>query len=71
MAPALLVSPAALSQRLVRAKQKIRDAGVRFDEPELSELPERLGYVLESIYGAFGLGLDAIDGAEARIADLQ
>jgi RNA polymerase sigma-70 factor (ECF subfamily) len=71
MAPALMVSPTALAQRLVRAKQKIRDAGIRFEEPERSELPQRLGYVLESIYGAFGLGLDAIDGAEARIADLQ
>ncbi len=71
MAPALMVSPTALAQRLVRAKQKIRDTGIRFEEPERSELPERLGYVLESIYGAFGLGLDAIDGAEARIADLQ
>lgn len=71
MAPALMVSPTALAQRLVRAKQKIRDAGIRFEEPEQAELPERLGYVLESIYGAFGLGLDAIDGAEARIAELQ
>jgi len=71
MAPALMVSPTALAQRLVRAKQKIRDAGIRFEEPERAELPERLGYVLESIYGAFGLGLDAIDGAEVRIVDLQ
>lgn len=71
MAPALMVSPAALAQRLVRAKQKIRDVGIRFEEPELSELPERLGSVLESIYGAFGLGLGAIDGAESRITDLQ
>ena len=71
MAPALLVSPSALAQRLVRAKQKIRDAGIRFEEPELSELPQRLGYVLESIYGAFGLSLEAIDGAEVRITDLQ
>jgi RNA polymerase sigma-70 factor (ECF subfamily) len=71
MASALMVSPTALAQRLVRAKQKIRDAGIRFEEPERAELAERLGYVLESIYGAFGLGLDAIDGAEGRIADLQ
>ena len=71
IAPALLVSPTTLSQRLVRAKQKIRDAGIRFEEPEARELPERLGYVLESIYGAFGLSVDAVDGAEARITDLQ
>lgn len=71
MAPALMVSPTALAQRLVRAKKKIRDAGIRFEIPERVELPERLGFVLESIYAAFGLGLDAVDGAEARIADLQ
>lgn len=71
MAPALMVSPAALAQRLVRAKQKIRDAGIRFEEPERSELPARLGQVLESIYGAFGLRVEAIDGAEARITELQ
>jgi len=71
MAPALLVSASALAQRLVRAKQKVRDAGIRFEEPELSELPERLEFVLESIYGAYGLGLEALDGAENRITDLQ
>jgi len=71
MASALMLSPAALAQRLVRAKQKIRDTGMRFEEPEPSELPERLHAVLESIYGAFGLSLDAVDGAESRIIDLQ
>lgn len=71
MAPVLMVSPTALAQRLVRAKQKIRDTGIRFEEPELQELPDRLACVLECIYGAFGLGLEAIDGAEPRIADLQ
>ena len=71
MAPALMVSPASLAQRLVRAKQKIRDTAIRFEDPERAELPERLGFVLESIYGAFGLALDAVDGAETRISDLR
>ncbi len=71
IAPALLVSPAALAQRLVRAKNKIRATGIRFETPEAAELPERLHWVLESIYGAFGLGMDSVDGAEARIADLR
>jgi RNA polymerase sigma-70 factor (ECF subfamily) len=71
IAPALLVSPAALAQRLVRAKQKIRDAGLRFEEPEARELPDRLHHVLESIYGAFGLSVDAVDGAEPRVTELR
>lgn len=70
MAPALLMSPAALAQRLVRAKQKIRDTGLRFEEPAVDDLPQRLHHVLEAIYGAFGLGLDAVDGAEERITSL-
>jgi RNA polymerase sigma-70 factor, ECF subfamily len=71
MAHALLLSPTALAQRLVRAKQKIRSTGLRFEEPEARELPERLHHVLESIYGAFGLSVDAMDGAEARVVDLK
>ena len=71
IAQAMLVSPSALAQRLVRAKQKIRDAGLRFEAPDEKEIPGRLQDVLEAIYGAYGLSLDAIDGAESRIANLQ
>lgn len=71
IAPALLVSPSSLAQRLVRAKQKIRAAGLRFEEPEARELPSRLLQVLECIYAAFGLGMDALGGAETRVAGLE
>lgn len=71
IAPALLVSPTALAQRLVRAKQKIRATGLRFEEPDAGELPARLHYVLDALYGAFGMSVTSIDGAESRISDLQ
>ena len=58
IAPAMLTSPAALAQRLVRAKHKIRATGLRFEEPCEDELPARLHAVLEAIYAAYGLGWD-------------
>jgi RNA polymerase sigma-70 factor (ECF subfamily) len=56
IASAFLVSPAAMAQRLVRAKARIRETGLRFDPPEAAELPARMGAVLDAIYGAYTLG---------------
>jgi RNA polymerase sigma-70 factor (ECF subfamily) len=53
---AFLVSPAAMGQRLTRAKAKIRLAGVPFRIPEREDLPARLGVALEAIYAAFSHG---------------
>ncbi|MBL8893118.1 MAG: RNA polymerase subunit sigma-70 [Rhizobiales bacterium] len=53
---AFLVSPAAMGQRLSRAKAKIKDAGIPFRVPDRSELPERLEAVLDAIYAAYAEG---------------
>ena len=53
IAAIFLVSPAAMAQRLVRAKQKIRDARIPFQLPEPEDYSERLGFVLMAIYALF------------------
>jgi RNA polymerase sigma-70 factor (ECF subfamily) len=60
IASAFLVSPAAMSQRLVRAKSKIRDAGIPFRVPDVPELAERLSFVLDAIYAAYTTGWDSL-----------
>lgn len=55
MAPAFAMAAAALSQRLVRAKRKIKAARIAFVLPEAEDLPSRLGAVLEAIYGAYAI----------------
>ncbi len=59
IANAFLVAPATMAQRLVRAKAKIRDAAIRYEEPETEDLPERGHAVLEAIYAAYGTGWEA------------
>jgi predicted RNA polymerase sigma factor len=56
IASAFLTSPAAMGKRLVRAKDKIRQAGVPFRVPGREELPARLDTVLDAIYAGFGEG---------------
>ncbi len=61
IARAFLVPPATLSQRLVRAKARIRDAGLSFSLPETYDLAPRLEAVLDAVYAAFGTGWDGLD----------
>ncbi|MDR6817784.1 RNA polymerase sigma-70 factor (ECF subfamily) [Neorhizobium sp. 2083] len=56
IAGVFLIPPATMGQRLVRAKTKIRDAGIAFRLPERADMSERLDAVLEAIYAAFTEG---------------
>src|SRR5471032_2367825 len=65
-----LVSPAAMGQRLARAKNKIRSAGIPFRVPERIEMRERLEAVLEAIYAAYAEGWSDPAGADLRLRNL-
>jgi predicted RNA polymerase sigma factor len=70
IASAFLMSPAAMGKRLVRAKLKIREAGIPFHIPGRDELPARLDTVLEAIYAAFAEGWADPDGTDLVRRDL-
>ena len=55
IATAFAVEPATMAQRLVRAKKRIRDAGIPFVLPERDDLVQRLPAVLEAVYGAYAI----------------
>ncbi len=70
IASAFLVAPAAMGQRLVRAKAKIREARIPFRIPEPEELPERLDAVLAAIYAIYAEGWCDPLGTETRRRNL-
>ena len=70
IAQAFAVSPAAMAQRHVRAKKRIRTAGIPLRTPPASQLPARLPAVLEAIYGAYSIDwLDQGDSPRDSMAD--
>jgi len=70
IASAFLVAPQTMAQRLVRAKSKIRQAGIPLRVPAREELRERLDTVLEAIYAAFAEGWTDPGGTESRRRNL-
>jgi RNA polymerase sigma-70 factor, ECF subfamily len=65
LSAAFLLPAATMGQRLVRAKTRIRDAGIPFVVPETNELAERLDAVLDAIYAAYSKGWNEVGEAGA------
>ncbi|HEX5513832.1 MAG TPA: RNA polymerase sigma factor [Gammaproteobacteria bacterium] len=71
IARAFLVAPPTVAQRIVRAKAKIRDAGIPYQVPSKDELPDRLDPVLQTIYLVFNEGYLASSGEQLTRHDLS
>lgn len=70
IAHAFLIPAPTVAQRIVRAKNRIRDANIPYEVPGKTELPERLAQVLHVIYLVFNEGYSASSGAAIIRADL-
>ncbi len=71
IARAFLTTPSTLAQRIVRAKAKIKSAGIPYQVPSRTDLPERLDAVLHVVYLVFNEGYAASSGATLTRADLS
>jgi len=70
IASAFLTQPSTLAQRIVRAKAKIRDAGIPYEVPSRAELPHRIDAVLHVVYLVFNEGYSSSSGATLTRSDL-
>jgi RNA polymerase sigma-70 factor (ECF subfamily) len=70
IAACFLVSSGTMSQRLVRAKRKIRDAGIAFVVPDRTDLTRRLDMVLSAVYAAYGTAWEDVSGTDSKLGGL-
>lgn len=66
---AFLVPATTMGQRLVRAKAKIRQAGIPFSVPPADRLPERVPAVLDAVYAAYGAGWDEAHAGDRLVRE--
>jgi RNA polymerase sigma-70 factor (ECF subfamily) len=71
IARAFLTTPSTLAQRIVRAKNKIKSAGIPYEVPGRADLPERIEAVLRAVYLVFNEGYAASSGDSLTRADLS
>ena len=71
IARAFLTGPSTVAQRIVRAKAKIRDAGIPYQVPARADLPDRLDSVLHVVYLVFNEGYSASSGVSLTRHDLS
>lgn len=71
IASAFLTSPAAMMKKLVRAKQKIKLAGIAFEVPDINSLSERTEFVTEAIFAVYGKSWDSLGSIDSNLTDLN
>ena len=70
IARAFLISPKTMGQRLVRAKNKIRQTQIAFEIPAADQIPQRLDAVLDAIYAAYGSSWEDAAGTDRKAVGL-